>query len=75
MLREIALGAVVGMCVLGLPLACTSGRLPELVRCQLSALEILPNDPKMATIYDAIDVIERVRACHAEHVGRDGGAP
>jgi hypothetical protein len=75
MLREIALGAVLGMCVLGLPLACTSGRLPELVRCQLSALEILPDDPAMATAYDAADVIVRVHACYVEHGGRDGGAP
>jgi hypothetical protein len=67
MLREIALGMVIGMCALGLPLACTSGRLPELVRCQLSALEILPDDPKMATIYDAEDVILRIKACHELH--------
>jgi hypothetical protein len=72
MLREIALGMVIGMCALGLPMACTSGRLPELVRCQLSALEILPDDPKMATVYDAADVILRIRACHAEH---DAGEP
>ena len=71
MLREIALGVVIGMCALGLPVACTSGRLPELVRCQLSALEILPEDPKMATVYDAEDLILRLRDCHREH---DGGA-
>jgi len=74
MLREIAFGTLIGMCVLGLPLACTSGRLPELVRCQLSALEILPDDPAMATAYDAADVIERVHACYVAH-GSDGGAP
>jgi hypothetical protein len=72
MLREIALGALIGMCALGLPLACTSGKLPELVRCQLSALEVLPDDPRMVTVMDAIDVVERVRACHVAH---DGGAP
>jgi hypothetical protein len=72
MLREIALGMVIGMCALGLPMACTSGRLPAIVRCQLSALEILPDDPAMATMLDAQDVILRIHACHAEH---DGGAP
>jgi hypothetical protein len=67
MLREIALGMVIGMCALALPLACTSGRLPELVRCQLMALEVLPDDPNMATVGDLRDIIGRVHECHAEH--------
>ncbi|HET8957338.1 MAG TPA: hypothetical protein VFM95_02660 [Microcella sp.] len=71
-MRDLALGALIGMCVLALPLACTSGRLPELVRCQLEALKVLPDDPYLVTVMDAIDVVERVRACHAAH---DGGAP
>lgn len=63
MLRDIALGALIGMVVLGLPLACTNARLSGLVRCQLEALKVLPDDPNMATIYDVVDIIERVQAC------------
>lgn len=68
MLREIAVGAVVGMVVLGLPLAaCTSGGLSPSVRCQLDALKVLPSDPMMVTVRDAIDVAQRIRECKRAH--------
>lgn len=66
-MRELALGMVIGMCAFALPLACTSGRLPEIVRCQLRALEVLPDDPHMATLGDLRDIIDRVHACQELH--------
>jgi hypothetical protein len=70
MLREIAAGMVIGLVVFGWLVACAGGLSP-LVRCKLEALRVLPDDPGMVTVYDAIDVAERVRACHRE--AADGG--
>jgi hypothetical protein len=71
-LQQIALGCVVGMIALGVPMACTSsGGLSPVVRCQLDALKVLPEDPLQATVHDAVDVIQRVRACHEQ---ADGGS-
>lgn len=64
MLREIAAGLVIGLVVFGWLIACVGGGVSPLVRCKLEALGVLPDDPGMVTIYDAIDVIERVKACH-----------
>jgi hypothetical protein len=44
-----------------------------LVQCKLDALKVLPDDPMRATVYDAVDVIERVRACHND--AADAGKP
>jgi hypothetical protein len=71
MLREIALGVVVGMVALGLPLACGGAGVTPLVRCKLEALRILPDDPAMVTVYDVADIVERVRACRRTE--SDGG--
>lgn len=69
MLREIAAGMVLGFVALGaLCLACGN---PALIQCKLDALKVLPEDPAMATVYDASDVIERLRACH--RADADGG--
>jgi hypothetical protein len=68
MLREIAAGTVLVFVLLGL--ACSSG-LPPVVRCKLEAVRVLPDDPMQATVYDAVDVIERLRACH--RLEADGG--
>lgn len=69
MLREIAVGVLVGLCVLGpLCLACGNS---ALVQCKLEALKVLPEDPGMVTLYDAVDIVERVRACHRSEA--DGG--
>lgn len=70
MLRGIAVSVLVGFGLLA-PFACGSNITP-LVRCKLEALRVLPDDPGMVTVYDAIDVIERVKACH--HVHADGGS-
>lgn len=70
MLREMAIGVVVGMLVFGLPLACGAGVTP-LVRCKLEALKILPDDPLKVTPYDAVDLIERLEACRRAQ--SDGG--
>jgi hypothetical protein len=71
MLREIAAGLVIGLVVFGLLVACMGGGLSPVVRCKLEALEVLPEDPMQATAYDAVDVIERLQACHREQA--DGG--
>lgn len=64
-LRQIAFGAVLGMVVLGVPMACgSSGTLTPLMRCKLDSLKVLPQDLGNVTVYDAIDIYERVRACH-----------
>jgi hypothetical protein len=68
MLREIAAGTVLVFVLLGL--ACGSGLSP-VVRCKLEAVRVLPDDPMQATVYDAVDVIERLRACH--RLEADGG--
>jgi hypothetical protein len=79
-LLALGLGLVVGAAVGALAVGCSSTPLPPvqeipaLIRCQLSSLSVLPGDPRMATVYDAVDVIERLRACERQAVG-DGGAP
>ena len=45
---------------------------PQLVQCKLDALRVLPEDPKQATVADAIDLIGRIKACHETP---DGGSP
>ena len=42
------------------------------MRCKLDALKVLPDDPMQATVYDAVDVIERLNACH--RLDADGGS-
>lgn len=71
MLREIAAGVVIGVGVFALLVGCMGGGLSPLVRCKLEALRVLPDDPGMVTIYDAVDVVERVKACHQAQA--DGG--
>jgi hypothetical protein len=76
-IQDIAAGFVVGLCVLGtlaMP-ACGTAITPQLVQCKLEALRVLPADPKMATVYDAVEIIERVKACHGKAEATDGGSP
>lgn len=68
MLRGIAAGMALGFVTLGL--GCT-GSVPPIVRCKLEALDVLPDDPMMATVYDAVDIIERLKRCH--RADADGG--
>lgn len=70
MLREIAAGLVIGLVVFGFLAACMAGGLSPLARCKLEALDVLPDDPMQATALDAVDVIERLKACHRQ---ADGG--
>jgi hypothetical protein len=74
MLRDIALGAVIGMVALGLPMACTSsGQLTPLVRCKVDAVAaVAPEDPQQLTFGDLVDIVGRWRQCHASH---DAGSP
>lgn len=46
---------------------------PQLIQCKLDALKVLPEDPRMVTPYDAVDLVNRIKACHGE--SPDAGAP
>lgn len=76
-LAQIAIGVALGLVVFGLPMSCGAGaqRLPALIECKVRAVDaVLPAEPGMLTVYDAIDIWERVRQCHRTHPG-DAGAP
>lgn len=70
-IRDIAFGFVLVSVLGGAAHGCAGGQLSPLVRCKLEALKVLPEDPRNATVYDAVDVIERVRACHRADAGGD----
>lgn len=76
-LVQIALGCVIGMAAFALPIACGAGtfaggvRLSPEAACKLDALRVLPRDRNHLTIYDAVDIYDRVRACERE---QDGGS-
>lgn len=46
---------------------------PQLARCQLGALRVLPTDPDQLTVGDLRDVQGRLRACEAAPGAPDGG--
>lgn len=71
MLREIAAGTLLGLGLFCVTQVACGGGLPPIVRCKLEALRVLPDDPGMVTVYDAVDVVERVKACHRAQA--DGG--
>lgn len=71
----VAAGAVAGAALI--PWACGARQgeaQSALIRCRLDALKVLPEDPLAATVYDAIDVIERLKACK-RRPAPDAGAP
>jgi hypothetical protein len=68
--RQIAFGVLISLAGFGgLAYGCAGGQLSPLVQCKLDALKVLPADPLKATVYDAIDVIERLQACHRPDAG------
>lgn len=66
-LVQIAIGAILGTVAVLVPWACGASQrhadLPRAVQCRLDALQVLPADIGHITVYDAIDIYERVRAC------------
>lgn len=68
-----AVACVVGLIAFLIPWSCAGGQLTPLMQCRLAALEVLPEDPAMATVYDAVDVVERMLACKREHAVADAG--
>jgi hypothetical protein len=71
--RPIAFGAAVGLlafAVISFQFGCGAALTSKLVTCKIDALKFLPSDPQMATPYDAVDLINRLKACDAA----DGGA-
>jgi hypothetical protein len=71
--RKVSIGVLIGIGAMWFAVACGVGGLSPVARCKLDALKVLPSDPRQATLGDAIDIIERVRACH--RAAEDGGAP
>ncbi len=70
MLRDVTVGFVVGFCLLRLCACSAAPQLTQDVACRLNALRVLPEDPEQVTVYDAIDVVQRVRACKGGDAGR-----
>lgn len=71
---QITLGAAISVVAFGALCLLLNGcgaASQALVECKLNALKVLPSDPMQATVLDAVDVIERVKACHA---ATDAGA-
>lgn len=68
---SITLALAVGLVGFLVPWSCAGGQLTPLNQCRLSALEVLPSDPNMATAHDAVDIIERLIAC--QRAQTDGG--
>jgi len=71
--RQVVIGAavsVVAFTLLALMLNGCGAATPLLVQCKLDALKILPDDPRMVTPWDAVDLVNRIKACHAP---ADGG--
>lgn len=62
-----SLAVAFGACGVG-----SSQRLPLVIQCQIDALKILPKDPAMATPYDAVDIINRIKEC--KRLGADAGS-
>lgn len=75
-----AKGVLAAVAVIGaalIPWACgarQSEAQSALIRCRLDALKVLPEDPLAATVYDAIDVIERLKACKRKPAPDAGAA-
>ncbi len=66
MLRETLLGFALGFCALRGLVACSAApQLTQDISCRLDALRVLPDDPEQVTVYDAVDVVRRMKACKA----------
>ena len=74
-LAQIGIGLVLGLAAFGVPMACgAGGTLTPLMQCKLDALRVLPTDPLMVTVFDSVDMVERINACHRTGAdGADGG--
>ena len=64
--RPIAVAGVIGWVLLAAnTTGCGQAAItPQMVQCKLDALRVLPEDPKQATVADAVDLISRIKACH-----------
>jgi hypothetical protein len=43
-------------------------------QCRVSAVRFLPDDPMQVTVFDTVDLVERLRACDAAPTA-DAGKP
>lgn len=75
-IRQIAIGAGISLAAFALfnllSTGCGASLSSAVIACKLDALKILPDDPRMVTPYDAVDLINRLKACHNV---TDAGAP
>ncbi len=60
---------------LALALSAAACGSPQLARCQLGALRVLPTDREQVTLGDLRDVVGRLRACESPAAPDGGPAP
>lgn len=65
----LAVGAFVGLCLVRGVAGCGT---PALLQCRLDAVRMLPEDPGQVTVYDVVDLTQRLHACKAP-AGGDAG--
>lgn len=73
--QHVAYGALLGLAIFGslslVAQGCATNS--SVIACKLDALKVLPEDPRMVTPYDAVDLVKRLNECRA--VSADAGAP
>ena len=79
-LHPVALVAItaIGGAIGALPWACGARQgqsVTAAIQCRLDALRVLPEDVGNATVYDAIDIIERIKECGRKYPEPDAGKP
>lgn len=73
--QHVAYGALLGLALFGcLALAAQGcGTASTVIACKLDALKVLPEDPRMVTPFDAVDLVNRLNECSKAQA--DAGAP
>jgi hypothetical protein len=71
----VAYGALLGLVLFGCLTLAAQGCATNssVIACKLDALKILPEDPRMVTPFDAIDLVKRLNECRKPPA--DAGAP
>lgn len=67
MLKQIGFGFVVGFVLLRGLAGCGAS---VVAQCKLEAVRMLPEDPGLVTAYDVVDLVGRLKACHAGDAGQ-----
>jgi hypothetical protein len=45
------------------------------VQCRVEAVRFLPDDPMQVTVFDTVDLVERLKACDGRPATADAGKP